>query len=251
MLRHANFQSRWTMKYRSRSNMDTAVWVVIPKSKLIPTIITVAFTVLGKWTWTLRSKLGLTQILTHWLMNKYGWRNGLAKSRPTKMAYAKKFRPRPACFWSGIITVCHSTEYFKEKQSKKQSLGKKSTAQSVQNFRTFTLHRWKKHNKAISLLVSLLQKIYWTFHWCKWVQSSRKDALFFFFFFFFFSTKQVWCFPYFSKKAYVVVTLWGILMLQYMLLWIWLSPLSFSNDMTQTSTLQQATISRQQMWSFK
>ena len=50
-----NLQSWWTMKYRSRSNMNTAV---IPKCKLIPSIITVAFIVFGKWTWTLRSKLG-------------------------------------------------------------------------------------------------------------------------------------------------------------------------------------------------
>ena len=44
----ANIQSQWTMKCRSRSNMDTVVWGVIPKCKHIPSIINVAFIVLGK-----------------------------------------------------------------------------------------------------------------------------------------------------------------------------------------------------------
>ena len=38
-----NLQSRWTVKHRSRWNMDTAVWVVIPKCKFIPSVLTVAF----------------------------------------------------------------------------------------------------------------------------------------------------------------------------------------------------------------
>ena len=49
-----------------KSNLDTAVWVVIPKCKLIPSITTVAFIVLGKQTWTSGLKLGLTQMLTDW-----------------------------------------------------------------------------------------------------------------------------------------------------------------------------------------
>ena len=40
---HANLQSRWSVNYRSWSNMDTAVWVVIPKCKLMLSFITVAF----------------------------------------------------------------------------------------------------------------------------------------------------------------------------------------------------------------
>ena len=42
---HPSLQSWWTVKYRSRSNMDTAVWVAILKYmyKLIPSIITIAF----------------------------------------------------------------------------------------------------------------------------------------------------------------------------------------------------------------
>ena len=69
-----NLQSRWTMKYMSRSNMDTAVWIVIPKCKLIPSSITVAFIVLGKWTWKLGSKLGLMQMLTDEWMDR--WKTG-------------------------------------------------------------------------------------------------------------------------------------------------------------------------------
>ena len=61
-----NLQSWWTMKYRSKSNMDTAVWVVISNCMLIQSMITVAFIVLEKWTWTLGSKLGLTKMLTDW-----------------------------------------------------------------------------------------------------------------------------------------------------------------------------------------
>ena len=53
--------------------MDTAVWIVIPKCKLITSIITVGFIVLGKWTWTLEWKLGLMQMLTDWWSN--GWRD--------------------------------------------------------------------------------------------------------------------------------------------------------------------------------
>ena len=50
--------------------MDTDVWVVIPKCKLMPSIITVAFIVLRKWTWTLGSKFGLTQMLMDWRTDK-------------------------------------------------------------------------------------------------------------------------------------------------------------------------------------
>ena len=57
----------WTVKYRSKSTMDTAVWDAIPKWKLIPSIITVAFMVLGKWPGT--SKYGLMQMFTNWWMN--------------------------------------------------------------------------------------------------------------------------------------------------------------------------------------
>ena len=57
----------------------------------------VAFIVLGKWTWTLGSKLGLTQMLTDWWMNRLTnrWTNGqktgslycvMLKAGMTKMA---------------------------------------------------------------------------------------------------------------------------------------------------------------------
>ena len=53
-------QSWWIVKYRLRSN--TAVWVVTAKCTPLPSIITVAFVVLEKWTETLGSMLGLRQI---------------------------------------------------------------------------------------------------------------------------------------------------------------------------------------------
>ena len=68
MSRHANLRSWWTVKYRLRSNIHTAVSVVIPKYKLIPSIITVAYVVPGKWTWTSGSKLRLMQVLMDWQM---------------------------------------------------------------------------------------------------------------------------------------------------------------------------------------
>ena len=49
------------------------IWILLSEltflCKLIPGIITVAFIVLGKWAWTLWSKLGLTQMLTDWRIN--------------------------------------------------------------------------------------------------------------------------------------------------------------------------------------
>ena len=73
MWHQANFTSWWTVKCRSRSNMDTAIWVVIPKCKLIPyhhcslyCIITVAIIILGKWALGLRRSYPETDVWWAW-----------------------------------------------------------------------------------------------------------------------------------------------------------------------------------------
>ena len=80
---HANLQSQWAVKYRSRSNTDTAVFV-IPKCKLIPStcMITVAFIALWKCTWTLGSKLVLMQ----------GWTGRQMNRRKTGSLYCSMFK---------------------------------------------------------------------------------------------------------------------------------------------------------------
>ena len=96
----ANLQSQWTVKYKSRSNIDTAVWVVIPKCKIIPSIITVAFIVLGKWPWISGSKLGLTQTLTDWWTNErktWSLYCTMLKAGPTKISFCHLLKLPIAC----------------------------------------------------------------------------------------------------------------------------------------------------------
>ena len=65
----ANLWSLWTVKYRLRSNIYTAVWVVIPKCKPTLSIIGVAFSNSWEMSLNIRSKLGLTQMLMDWQMD--------------------------------------------------------------------------------------------------------------------------------------------------------------------------------------
>ena len=86
-----NWNNRVDANLQSWSDMDTPVLVVTLKCKLIPSIITVAFIVLGKWTKTLGFMQMLTAERTNKLTNKQ-MENQIPLSSHTKSSGTKIIR---------------------------------------------------------------------------------------------------------------------------------------------------------------